>query len=347
MKYIRVFLWLSFMGLGILQLHAQSSCRKIYYLNNPDFLKETQELRKQQQYDEIITLIEQKMTDSVELWHYYQLACLLALKGDTITPFEYIHKHIDLNEFAKDILTDTDLETLHATRQWRELKDSIIAVYLAQYPNSTHKELSVQLWLFGIEDQRFRTLSRNYKKQTTSQSPFTNVIPKEEKERIAFVANLLKKKVFPTYSMVGEEANHAAILIIKHSSQKKLVSRMLPLAELAVKQQETNASYYATILDFSLCQHGKKQIYGTQIWSMVKKDSNGVYHRASDYFFPAIEDEKNVNIRRKEIGLGTIEEYIAGRGERYVYNPENDKLSFKQIRKRDHKKAWQQWEGYK
>jgi hypothetical protein len=342
MKYIKIFLMISSIGLFFFQLNAQSSCRKIYYLNNPDFLKETQELRKQQQYDEIIEMIEQKMVDSVELWHYYQLACMLALKGDTVMSFEYIHKYIDLNEFAKDILTDTDFETLHPTRQWHELKDSIITVYLAQYPNITHKELSVQLWLLGIEDQRYRTLKRNYKKQIIPQSSSNNVV--QEKASIAFVAELLNKKLFPTYSMVGEEANRAAILIIDHSSQKKLIQKMLPLAELAAQQQETDALYYATILDFSLCQQGKKQIYGTQIWSMVKKDSNGVYYQASDYFFPAIENEKNVNIRRKEIGLDTIEEYAARKGWTYEYNPENDKLSFKQIRKRDNKKAWKQWE---
>jgi hypothetical protein len=347
MKRKQHFLVIILLLVLILQGYAQSECKVKYYINPKDFLLETKHLRQEQKYDDIIDIIEKKIVDSMETWHYYQLACMYALKGDTVLPFQYIYEHIDLNEFAKDILTDSDLEYLYFTSQWQKLKDTMINLYLAKYPDITDKELSVQLWLMGIEDQRYRTLSINEKSWWLFPEKEPSKIEREQERKETeshrkFIAELLEKKIFPTYSMVGEEASNAAILIIQHGQGNKLLEKAVPLLEQPAKQQQINISYYALMIDRYLLQSRKKQRYGTQYWVSIKKDTNGYYVHVSDYFFSPIEDEKNVNIRRKEVGLNTLEEMAEGLGTTYQYNPENDKLSFRQIVKRDHEKAYKQ-----
>ena len=337
-------LLLFFSGQIIISLYGQSSCPLKYQLNPFDFFEETKELRKENQYDQIISLVEQKMEDTPEIWHYYQLACMFALKGDTLRPFEYIYKYIDLQEFARTILSDSDLETLYHTQQWKLLKDTIIDTYLAKYPDITHKDLSVQLWLMGIDDQRFRTLSINNKKGYLNLSrPSDSIIKQKERERKdreQFVMDLINNKTFPTFAMVGKEASEAAVLIIQHSAQNKLFKKTLPLIETAAKQQQVNSSHYAIMIDRYLTRKGKKQIYGTS----YSRRRDPIYDVYSDFFLHPIEDEKNVNVRRQELGMKTIEEAAAGMGISYQYNPENDKLSFKKIIKRNYEKAQRQLE---
>ena len=86
--------------------------------------------------------------------------------------------------------------------------------------------------------------------------------------------------------------------------------------------------------DRYLIDKGKKQKYGTQFMRYVIKDTDGKYIRGNSFFLP-IEDEKNVNNRRKELGLETtIEEYASKNGVIYEYYPEKEKLSFKKHREK-------------
>jgi hypothetical protein len=99
-------------------------------------------------------------------------------------------------------------------------------------------------------------------------------------------------------SMIGSKANVALFLVIQHSNletQKKYY----PLLEKSVLAGESRPSDQALMLDRILMWSGKKQIYGTQL---VPDDNGGLK------FYP-IENELEVNQRRKQIGLSTIEEY--------------------------------------
>ncbi|MDR1792331.1 MAG: hypothetical protein LBR36_02660 [Bacteroidales bacterium] len=309
------------------------------------FWKKRRIYGNKKKYAEIEKIIKDKIATSPELWHYYQLSCLSAIQGDTLTPFEYLYQYIDFQEFGEDILTDTDFELLYTTRQWKMLQDSIYSAYLKKYPNISNKTLSLRLWLYGIEDQKYRTLSNNFKKwryQGYDKKETAQISEQKRIEMINFVDSLLGKKIFPTYSMVGKEASDAVALIANHSSNKKLTNKALSLMEIATKHNEADVSLYATLKDNSLLYQRKKQIYGTQLIRRFKPQANGKSVPCSDYFFAPIEDEKNVNIRRKELGMSTIEEYAQQFGVTYTYNSQNDKMTFKQILKRNNEMAMKQ-----
>ncbi|MFA7081085.1 MAG: DUF6624 domain-containing protein [Bacteroidales bacterium] len=308
------------------------SCKVIYKLNPTEFFESTKELRKVQNYDEIIRMINDSIKkDSSEIWPYYQLACTYSIKGDTTVPFHYLYKYIDLKEFSDDILSDSDFDKLHSTYAWKCLKDTMTKVYLSKYPNITNPDLSIKLWECGIYDQMYRTLGRNQKRLITEFD--TVVLQKMDdsfidslESQADFVYGLLNKGIIPTYSMVGVEASNTFLLIFKHMYRKDLSKKKLKLLYKAAINREISIEHYIIVHDFSLIQKGKKQLYGTQVGQIIEYDKKGdrVYGKG---FFSPIEDEKNVNKRRLQLGLPTIEEYAKKINIDYKYDAEYDKLS--------------------
>lgn len=308
------------------------SCKVKYKLNPKDFITSTQNLRKQHNYDEIIRIINDSIKkDSTEIWPYYQLACTYSLKGDTILPFKYLYKYIDLKKFAKDILSDSDFDNIHCIYGWKCLKDTIHKVYLSKYPNIKDPDLSIRLWEYGIYDQMYRTLIVNNKRRitvfdTAVLQKVNNSFLDSIESQADFVYGLLDKGIIPTYSMVGEEASDVFVLTFKHNYRKELTKSKLKLLYKAALKKEITVDYYTYAYDYWLIQKGKKQLFGTQVGQIMDRDANGNIVIVRSFFSP-IEDEKNVNKRRKELGLSTIEEYAKNMNFDYKYDAEFDKLS--------------------
>lgn len=339
---IKIFTCLFLLCLSIGIVNSQT-CKIKYKLNPKSFLDSTELLRKHQNYDEIIRIINDRIKkDSTEIWPYYQLACTYSLKGDTILPFQYLYKYIDLKEFAEDIFSDSDFDKLLPTYSWKYLKDTIHKVYLSKYPNIKNPDLSIKLWEYGIQDQMYRTLGRNNKREITVvdtnylkeiKNKYINGI--EEQSNLVYF--LFKEDKIPTYSLVGKEASNAFLLIINHIYDKLTKRNLKSLYKEAINK-EIGIEYYIMIHDRWLIQKGKKQLYGTQVGHIVEYDKKGnmVYGKG---FFSPIEDEKNVNKRRMELGLPTIEEYAKHMNVDYKYDPEFDKLStnkaYKKLRERN------------
>ncbi|PTB97256.1 hypothetical protein C9994_03800 [Marivirga lumbricoides] len=104
---------------------------------------------------------------------------------------------------------------------------------------------------------------------------------------------------YPTVHKVGKEANEATWLIIQHSiGQPNFMKKCAKLLEIAVHQNKSNSKNLAYLTDRIAVFENKPQLYGTQFdW-----DENG---ELSPNIF---DDLKEVNQRRKSIGLNSIEE---------------------------------------
>ncbi len=112
------------------------------------------------------------------------------------------------------------------------------------------------------------------------------------------ITTLIEKYGWMGKSLVGEGYNQAFFLVIQHAdlaTQKKY----FPLFQQSVEEGESKASDMAMMQDRILMREGKKQIYGSQV----------VFNKTGGQEFYPIEDEKNVNIRRKKVGLQPIEDY--------------------------------------
>jgi hypothetical protein len=98
---------------------------------------------------------------------------------------------------------------------------------------------------------------------------------------------------FPTAEMVGFDGVDAALLLAVHAARDPDFQEQV--LKLVVAQGEARGDQVATLTDDLLNGRGKKQRYGTN------------YEIRDSQWYPApIEDEANVDARRREVGLLTL-----------------------------------------
>ena len=120
-----------------------------------------------------------------------------------------------------------------------------------------------------------------------------------DRENREWMKPLIEKHGWLGKSLVGKDGANAAWLLAQHSDMdRKFQKQCLGLMEKMPKGEVTPIQL-GYLTDRVLVAEGKPQRYGTQI-KLV--DGKPTPHN--------LEDPENLNKRRKEIGLGTIEEYL-------------------------------------
>ena len=106
---------------------------------------------------------------------------------------------------------------------------------------------------------------------------------------------------WPGSDLVGRDGAESAFLVLQHASHP-VQKEMFPLVEAGHRAGTVSGQNYALLLDRILVRDGQPQVYGSQA-------------RPFDEWIdgePAlepIEDERNVDVRRAEIGLPPLAEY--------------------------------------
>jgi len=104
---------------------------------------------------------------------------------------------------------------------------------------------------------------------------------------------------WPTISAYGEKTAHDAWLLVQHAdAQPDFQRRCLELMAPLLDKDEVRKDDYAYLTDRVLLAEGNPQIYGTQFHTV-----NGVLQPR-----PMV-DPDNVDQRRKEMGMVSLEEY--------------------------------------
>jgi hypothetical protein len=136
-----------------------------------------------------------------------------------------------------------------------------------------------------------------------------------DRRNTARLKEVVDKGGWPGKSRVGQDGAHAAWLLVQHADKDRAFQkRCLALLEKAVKAGEASGQDLAYLSDRVLVGEGKKQVYGTQF--------KGAGARIEPY---PIEDETNVDRRRKEVGLPTMAEYRKLLDETYKSKPAEKK----------------------
>ena len=120
-----------------------------------------------------------------------------------------------------------------------------------------------------------------------------------DKDNTRWLKEVVEKKGWPTFTMVGKDGGNAAWLLVQHADlDRALQKKCLGLMKELLLKDEVSKKDYAYLTDRVLRAEGKKQVYGTQ------------FHTVDGKLVPQpIEDEAKVDERRKEMGLGTLDEY--------------------------------------
>jgi membrane-associated protease RseP (regulator of RpoE activity) len=114
-----------------------------------------------------------------------------------------------------------------------------------------------------------------------------------------FLKQVVEKYGWPGKSLVGRAASQAAFLFAQHSDEDTAFQKLCLEKMNAMPAGEVSKQHIAMLTDRVLVHEGKPQRYGSQL-SMV----DGKLKPSP------IEDEANFDIRRKEMGMIPLADYI-------------------------------------
>ncbi len=179
-----------------------------------------------------------------------------------------------------------------------------------------------------ILDQKYRELldADKFKTKTDSIATVYKVSPKEltsylrttmnkvDISNMKRVTEIIQQYGYPGASLVGTPTNEVIFYVIQHSDN---IEKYLPLIKKAANKNELPFMRYAMMLDRSLMQKGKEQIYGTQGKGFEVVDSK-TNEKKFILIIWSIKNPKSVNKRRKKAGFKTtVEENAKNMGIEY------------------------------
>lgn len=232
----------------------------------------------------------------------YNYACALALLGHKDSAFHYLNI-ATANDSIVSALNDPDFYMLLEDERWSKLENEIIPRTEAKYKPYKNPELAKELWRMKIKDQAYYYHIKIARKQNGNKSPIIRALwelkSKINAANVARLTEIIESGGWPRSSEVGGMAANSAFLIVQHADinvQKKY----LPLMRAAADAGEARWSALALLIDRVDLREGKKQTYGSQIYS----NDDG------SYYVKDLKDPEYVNQRRKKVGLSPIEQYV-------------------------------------
>lgn len=167
-------------------------------------------------------------------------------------------------------------------------------ISIAAYNN---KELKKELLKRVKRDQDIRIEHIN-STDSNKDEVFGQRMMEIDNDNTQWLRGHVDKHGFPGASAVGENAAEAAYLIAQHSQDNDFRATALEHMKKA-EPGEHKPSNIATMEDRVLVDRGEPQLYGTQY-----RQENG------QNISNLIKDPEKVDERRKEMGMGTLKEYM-------------------------------------
>ncbi len=161
-----------------------------------------------------------------------------------------------------------------------------------KYPN-----LRSELLDMAREDQLTRT--GQHPQSGDSREQMVATMTSVDRANTARMHEIVDEVGWPTISMVGSDGAQSSWLLVQHADlDAAFQRRCLMLMRKSRLRGEVYVGNLAYLTDRVLVNEGKKQEYGTQFHTVLGK------HQPRP-----IRDAKNVDARRKEMGLSTLAEY--------------------------------------
>jgi hypothetical protein len=237
--------------------------------------------------------------------HLYNAACAAALANDMDKAFNWLNLSID-NGYVNitHLKIDSDLTPLHSENEWKKLilkLEKKIEIIEVNYDKPLQKEL---LSIYE-EDQgmrmKFMGIYKNPNSDRKKIDSIGKIMNHQDSLNLIKVSRILDTKGWVGKDVVGETANKTLFLVIQHADLQTQ-QKYLPMMREAVKKGNASGANLALMEDRVALREGKKQIYGSQI---AKNTETKIY-----YISP-LEDPDNVDLRRANVGLQPIAEYVS------------------------------------
>lgn len=236
----------------------------------------------------------------------YNAACSWALANEKDLAFIQLFKIAENGNYTnlEHITKDTDLISLYKDKRWKKVIKKVKANKEKAEAN-LDKKLMAKLDTIFQEDQNYRqqikSLEEKYGRNSDELKAHWKVINKADSINLIKITKILDKYGWLGEDVIGGQGNSTLFLVIQHSDIKTQ-EKYLPMMKEAVKKGKANSSSLALLEDRVALRKGEKQIYGSQI---------GRDQETGKFYVLPLADPENVDKRRAEVGLGTIQEYIS------------------------------------
>lgn len=224
----------------------------------------------------------------------YNGACCFALGGNPDRAFALLDRAVasGLQDVAHTT-SDADLVSLHTDPRWTAALAKITANVKAFEATLGDPILRRELLAWMDEDQKVRMAIVKRSEMPTPET--ITELSAIDTKTTTYMKAVIAKHGWPGHKLVGRDGAHAAWLLVQHADLDPAFQKhCLELIEQAVAAKDASPVDYAYLYDRVAVAEKRPQRYGTQFIDGKPQP---------------IEDEANVDARRKAIGLGTMEEY--------------------------------------
>lgn len=239
----------------------------------------------------------------------YNAACSWALAQKPDSAFVQLFKIAQNGNYTNysHLTTDTDLSSLHGDQRWTEVT-AIVKANKEKAEAHLDKPLVAMLDTIYQDDQKYRqeikAIEEKYGWESPEMQANWKIMHEKDSINLIKVKKILDERGWLGADVVGGQGNATLFLVIQHADMETQ-EVYLPMMRDAVKNGNARASSLALLEDRVALRRGGKQIYGSQ----VGRDPD-----TGAYFVSPLIDPDNVNQRRAEVGLGTIQDYISNWG---------------------------------
>ena len=258
-------------------------------------------LESAKKYSEAFTTLGNKGNTSDR----YNAACSWALANQIDSSFVQLFRIAEKGNYKNyaHITTDSDLSRLHSDKRWNEVLD-LVKSNKEKAEEDLDKPLVAILDTIYQEDQGLRRqineVEEKYGRDSDEMKAHWKTINEKDSINLIKIQKILDERGWLGQDIIGGQGNSTLFLVIQHS-QIEIQEKYLPMMREAVKNNNARPSSLALLEDRVALRTGNRQIYGSQI---------GRNQETGEFYVSPIKDPENVDKRRAEVGLGTIQEYI-------------------------------------
>jgi len=235
----------------------------------------------------------------------YNAACSWALANESDSAFVHLFKIAKKGNYLDfdHIIVDEDLRSLHTDERWIEVV-AIVKANKEEAEKNLEKPLAAALDSIYEEDQSYRMKSRDvtekYGRDSEEYRSLWDTIRLKDSTNLIFVSTLIDDRGWLGADVIGERGNSTLFYVIQHSNTETW-EKYLPVMQDAVKKGNASGAQLALLVDRAALARGERQTYGSQLIGYPDKPG---------YVVEPMIDPDNVDKRRAEVGLGTMQEYL-------------------------------------
>jgi hypothetical protein len=148
--------------------------------------------------------------------------------------------------------------------------------------------------------QLYRDAEEKFGRDSDEMNYFWQLVLEQDSLNEVEVIKIIDERGWVGKSLVGGQANMTLWLVIQHAPLETQ-EKYLPMLKESVLKGESKGSHLALLEDRIQMRNFKPQTYGSQITTDPNTGERIVYE---------IKDPEYVNKRRKEVGLGPIQDYV-------------------------------------